>query len=78
MPVTIKEIANMANVSTATVSMVINNKPGISSSTRKRVLSIVESYGYNVSPLKNSLMKRNGTIQLTIYKKTVIRNRGHR
>ena len=69
MPVTIKEIANMANVSTATVSMVINNKPGISSSTRKRVLSIVESYGYNVSPLKNSLMKRNGTIQLTIYKK---------
>jgi len=69
MPVTIKEIANKANVSTATVSMVINNKPGISSPTRKRVLSIVESYGYNVSPLKNGIMKRNGTIQLTIYKK---------
>ena len=69
MPVTIREIANKANVSTATVSMVINNKPGISSQTRERVLNIVESYGYNVSPLKNSFSKRNGTIQLTIYKK---------
>jgi len=69
MPITIKEIANEANVSTATVSMVINNKPGISFPTRKRVLGIVESYGYNVSPLKNGLTKRSGTIQLTIYKK---------
>jgi len=69
MPVTIKEIADKANVSAATVSMVINNKPGISFPTRKRVLGIVESYGYNVSPLKNVLTKRNGTIQLTIYKK---------
>jgi len=69
MPITIKEIADKANVSTATVSMVINNKPGISAPTRKKVLSIVESFGYNVSPLKNGITKRNGTIQLTIYKK---------
>jgi len=69
MPITIKELADIAKVSTATVSMVINNKPGISQPTRERVLSIVESYGYNISPLKNGLAKRNGTIQLTIYKK---------
>jgi len=69
MSITIKEIAEKANVSTATVSMVINNKPGISSPTRNRVLSIVESFGYNISPLKNNLANNNGTIQLTIYKK---------
>jgi len=69
MPITIKEIADIANVSTATVSMVMNNKPGISTPTREKILSIVESYGYNVSPLKNGINKRNGTIQLTIYKK---------
>jgi LacI family transcriptional regulator len=69
MSITIKEIAEMANVSTATVSMVINNKPGISTPTRKKVLSIVETCGYIISPLKNSLALNNGTIQLTIYKK---------
>jgi len=69
MPITIKEIADIANVSTATVSMVMNNKPGISTPTREKVLGIVESYGYNISPLKNGMTKRNGTIQLTIYKK---------
>jgi len=69
MPLTVKEIADIANVSTATVSMVMNNKPGISAATRAKVLGIVEEHGYNISPLKNGLMKRNGTIQLTIYKK---------
>jgi LacI family transcriptional regulator len=69
MSITVKEIAEIANVSTATVSMVINNKPGISSPTRRKVLSIVESHGYNISPLKSSLAQNNGTIQLTIYKK---------
>ena len=69
MSITIKEIADKANVSTATVSMVINNKPGISLVTRERVLDIVRSLGYNPSPLKNSGTKHNGTIQLTVYKK---------
>jgi len=69
MPLTVKEIADIAKVSTATVSMVMNNKPGISAATREKVLGIVEEHGYNVSPLKSGLVKRNGTIQLTIYKK---------
>jgi len=69
MPLTVKEIADIARVSTATVSMVMNNKPGIGAATREKVLSIVEEHGYNVSPLKNGLLKRSGTIQLTIYKK---------
>jgi len=69
MPMTIKKIAEAANVSPATVSMVINNKPGISPATRDKILKIVQSSGYNISPLKGALAQSGGTIQLTIYKK---------
>ena len=69
MSITIKHIAAQANVSAATVSMVINNKPGISPATREKVLNIVQASGYNISPLKSALAKNSGTIQLTIYKK---------
>lgn len=69
MSITIKHIAKQANVSAATVSMVINNKPGISPATREKVLNIVQSSGYNISPLKSALAKNSGTIQLTVYKK---------
>ena len=43
---TIKEIAKLAQVSPATVSLIINNKKGVSESTRKRVQSILESQMY--------------------------------
>ena len=39
---TIREIAQMANVSQTAVSFVLNNKPGVSDETRKRVLEIIE------------------------------------
>lgn len=40
MPVTLKDIAERAKVTAATVSMVINNKPNISTETREKVLTI--------------------------------------
>lgn len=43
---TIKEIAKIAQVSPATVSLVINNKPGVSEQTRERIISILESTRY--------------------------------
>ena len=47
MRVTIKDIAEMAGVSTATVSMVINAKDGkISETTRERVMKVVNELGY--------------------------------
>jgi len=64
---TIKEIADEAQVSVATVSMVINNKPGISSKTKEKVLRIIEENGYSTPLVKNDL-KKIGNIQLTIYK----------
>ncbi|MBD3243862.1 MAG: LacI family DNA-binding transcriptional regulator [Chitinivibrionales bacterium] len=46
MAVTLKDIATRAGVTSATVSMVINNKPNISEATRKKVLKIVSELNY--------------------------------
>lgn len=43
---TVREIAKMANVSAATISLVINNKPGVSDNTRKKIMKIIENCGY--------------------------------
>ena len=39
---TLEEIANLCNVSTSTVSRVLNNKKGIGEKTRSKVFSIVK------------------------------------
>ncbi len=44
--VTIKELAEMAGVSTASVSFVLNGKPGVSDETRKKIMEIIEKVGY--------------------------------
>ncbi len=43
---TIRDIARMAGVSTTAVSFVLNNKPGVSDSTRKKVQDIIERTGF--------------------------------
>ena len=40
MNISAKELAKLINVSPATVSMVFNNKPGISDATRELVLKL--------------------------------------
>ncbi len=49
---TIREIASIAGVSPAAVSLVINNKKGVSEETRRRVQSVVEECGYVVAGQK--------------------------
>ncbi len=46
---TISDIARHSGVSVSTVSLVLNNKPGISQETRRRVLEVAEQLAY---PLK--------------------------
>lgn len=68
MSISAKELAEILNLSPATVSMVLNNKPGISEKTRKIVLDTAADYGYQSS--KKQLQKSiNRTIQFVIYKK---------
>jgi len=55
--VTIKEVARVANVSPSTVSLVMNNKPGVRAETRYRVSKIVEALNYRPNLVARSLVK---------------------
>jgi LacI family transcriptional regulator len=55
---TIKEVASAAHVSTQTVSRVINDRPDVSSETRKRVKEVIERMGYQPSALARSLIRK--------------------
>ena len=67
MAISAKELAQKLNLSPATVSMVLNNKPGISEKTRHAVLEAAQTYGCSVS--RKSDRVPNGIIQFVIYKK---------
>ncbi len=54
---TIREIANLAGVSPAAVSLVINNKKGVSEETRRRVLAVIEENNYIVPKQKRRTYK---------------------
>ena len=49
MSISAKELAQKLNISPATVSMVLNNKPGISEKTRTLVMDAAREYGYHFS-----------------------------
>lgn len=68
MKLTIKDIARIAEVSTATVSMILNNKDGnISAVTREKVLRIVKENNYIPNTMARSLVTRKTkTIGLVI------------
>jgi len=61
MAVKIKDIAEKANVSLATVSLVLNNKPNISKTTRRRILEIAAELGYRSA--QHGFPVEYGTIQ---------------
>ncbi len=68
MKVTIKDIARLAGVSTATVSKVVNGKDQkISSATRTRVMAIIEEAGYVPNRIASSMVtKKTKTLGLII------------
>jgi LacI family transcriptional regulator len=53
--VTIKQIAREAGVSKQTVSRVLNDRPDVATTTRQRVQSIIDRYGYRPSKLARGL-----------------------
>jgi len=58
MRLTISDIAKLAGVSKSTVSLVLNNKPGVSEKIRREVLEVIEKYRYNPSQIAQSLAAR--------------------
>jgi LacI family transcriptional regulator len=65
--ITIADVAREAGVSLMTVSRVINDKDGVSPTTRQRVLEIVERLDYQPSSIARGLAtQRTGTLGLVV------------
>ena len=52
--VTISDIARLSDLSEATISRVLNNKPNVSPATRQIVLDAIETLGYVHTPRTRS------------------------
>lgn len=67
MALTIRDIARKAGVSVPTVSKVLNNRPDVSESTRRRVQQVIASLQYNPSGIARSLvLQKTHTLGLII------------
>lgn len=68
-PVTAKELAAQLGLSEASVSLALNNRPGVSTATRKRVLEAAAASGYDFTRKAISSQTR-GTICFAIFQKS--------
>ncbi|ADQ03920.1 transcriptional regulator, LacI family [Caldicellulosiruptor owensensis OL] len=70
MKVRIKDIAKAVGVSPATVSLVLNNRPGISEETREKILKKIEELGYNSGRTTSKAVRGlTKNIRFIVYKK---------
>ena len=72
MSITAKQLATLLNLSPAAVSMALNNKPGVSTLTRHKVIETAKKYEYDFSRIEENHHSNSvyGTIQFIIYKKS--------
>ena len=73
----IKQIADIAGVSPATVSLALNNKPGVAPATRARVMSIQESLSKRDGTQSFNQLIKGSVRFLKIIKHSHIVNRDH-
>ena len=66
-PLTINDIAKLANVSKRTVSRVLNNSPSTKSETRDRIMSIIQEVGYVPDPQARGLAFRQSYLVGFVY-----------
>jgi DNA-binding LacI/PurR family transcriptional regulator len=67
-PFTIKDVARLAGVSPATVSLVLGNKGQVSEETRRKVLEAVQKLGYRPNVLARNLVKgKTSTVLLCAF-----------
>ncbi len=71
MGITAKELAKKMNLSEAAVSMALNNKPGVSTQTRKMIIEEAQKCGYDFSRIKSKalVISEQGTICFVVYRK---------
>lgn len=67
-PLTLKEIALALKVSPSTVSLVLNQKEGVSATTRSKVLAMLDENGYSLSP-QRTVGENRGNIRFLKYTK---------
>lgn len=70
MKVTAKDLARELGLSEAAVSMALNNKPGVSTATRRKVLVEAERLGYDFSRKVAFGRERKGSFCFAVYKKS--------
>lgn len=70
MSITGKELAGMLGLSESAVSLALNDKPGVSRATRRRVIDAAKEYGFDFSKKGSSAFSKKGTICFAIYKKS--------
>lgn len=69
MSITAKELANQLGLSAAAVSMALNNKPGVSESTRTRVLSAAKEAGFDFGRQRIHEERDKGSIAFLMYRR---------
>ncbi len=70
MAITAKELAARLGLSESAVSLALNDKPGVSRATRRRVIEAARQYGFDFSRKAVAAMGKKGTICFVIYKKS--------
>ena len=65
--VKIKDIADRLGISSATVSMALNDRPGVNAQTRQRVMELVKELNYTGTTRKS--IQNNGVISFLVYKR---------
>lgn len=66
MAVTIKQIAELANVSRGTVDKVLNHRPGVKEETKVKVLKIAKELHYQPNFLGKALVQSNSPVKIGI------------
>jgi len=70
MSITGKELAAKLGVSEAAVSMALNNKPGVSTVTKKLIIDTAKEYGYDFTRIPSQPAKLQGNIVFAQFKKS--------
>lgn len=68
--ITAKELAVMLHLSESAVSLALNDKPGVSRETRKRVLEAARDNGYDFARKALGREQKRGTICFAVYRKS--------